>query len=84
MPTTNELLFKEIAERLFETIGLEFKEEIVKKEGWYTEHTWTKDQEEEFTRWLTKLLMQKKRLSKTRARSEAQYFVFAYGWKLEV
>lgn len=81
MPTTNDLLFKEIMERLFEIIGLKFKEDIVKKEGWYTEHTWAKEQEEEFTQWLTQLLAKKKRLGKTRAKSEAQFFVFAYGWK---
>lgn len=82
MPTTNDLLFKEIMERLFAVIGLEFKEETVKEERWYLKHTWTKEQENEFTQWLTRLLMKKKRMSKIRATKEAQYFVFAYGWKI--
>lgn len=83
MPTTNDLLFKEIMERLFAAIGIEFKEEIVKEEDWYLKHTWTKEQEEEFTIWLTKLIMKKKARNKTRAQKEASFFVFAYGWKTE-
>ena len=81
MKMMNDLLFKEIMERLFDVIGLEFKEETVKEEDWYLKHSWTKKQEEEFIAWLTKLLVKKKRLNKTIAQKNARFFVFSYGWK---
>ena len=42
----------EIFGKMFEIVGAEFSEDKLKEDQWYTEHSWYKEQREEFKQWL--------------------------------
>lgn len=50
---------------------------------WYLTKTWTKDQEEDFLKWLKMLLTSKTDWSPYKVRMEAGMFMMSYGWKTE-
>jgi len=63
-----------------------------KKEGWFTEHTWTKEQENEYRDWLNEQLYNNRALvreistlgyfaNRKRIESLVDQFILMYGWR---
>ena len=73
----------EVLEEQFRTIGLKYKPAIVKRDGWYSEHTWSVEQREKFHVWF--MGAYKKRFSFTTKEAENAWLwwnLFA-GWREE-
>lgn len=81
---------KEILEKMFSYVGEKYTPEYVKQDEWFLNHSWTKEQQDEFIVWLVDYL------KNSEARKElmmfpikdrknlvmfSQHFVFNYGWK---
>ena len=80
-----------IKRKLCQAVGVDWKTVDFHKDGWYLEHTWTQEQEDEFKEWLADYLYKN-----TRARQQimkfprkdkricarvASGFVWNHGWK---
>jgi len=79
-PTTEKYL-----REMFRRIGLEYSPDIVKRDKWYLEHSWTVDEEEEYRQWLVnELRMDFRYYSKRIAEYEAAFFIMNYGWTTKV
>jgi hypothetical protein len=79
---------KLVLQRMFSVVGAEkeFDTFDFGKEGWYHAHTWTAEEQEEFTKWLGKFLEEKKYCTGTKRRQNMGYYeaskiVGVYGWK---
>ncbi len=63
------------------------------RDNWYLEHVWSKEQEEDFTKWLTEYLfkntqarkeiMSNSYKNKNTCKQTAKEFIWNYGWKEE-
>lgn len=89
MDKTLELILR----KMCDMVGAEYEKMGFKDAKWYYKHTWTKEQEDEFTEWLADLLYRRveaRRLfhgfhykTKRRCREYAESFVWNYGWKIK-
>jgi len=73
----------EILTKQFQMVGQTYSPEIVKDERWYMKYYWTKEQEDEFKRWLSNYLISSKMVSKARVEKEVGYFILYCGWPLK-
>lgn len=84
MAKTEKSIFNEAFIKMFKAVGLDWDIERItehcKQDGWYSEHSWTKEQEKGFTNWLDTQLKQLGWNAKTRKR-EIGMFLLTYGWK---
>lgn len=88
----NPILIK-ILRKMCSLADVEFDSVDFDEESWYCKHSWSKEQEEEFTIWLTDFMKKKENrtvsgagslLSNNEARIKfAESFVMHYGWKTE-
>lgn len=78
-----ELLYNEILPEMFRRVGQEFTKDFCRREDWFLEHTWTTAEQEEFRKWLVKLLVKKGKMSPYGAQHEASWFLLAHGWKTQ-
>mgnify|MGYP003349335496 CR=1 FL=1 len=71
-------------------VGADFDTMDFQKDRWFTEYTWTEQQQDDFTKWMEKYL-KKKSIAKHftnytlmhRPKVIAESFVSNYGWKLK-
>lgn len=82
-----------VLRRMFREVGDTFSEERVRREGWWTENEWTREQEDAFADWLADLLVSNRRVRRDlmglhgkpdrwMAERAARSFILQYGWKL--
>jgi hypothetical protein len=78
----------QILTKMCEMIGLSYDAVKFIKPDWFSLHTWTPEEEEEFINWLAGFLLKHKyvtgvssRKNKERARHEAQKINAMYGWR---
>lgn len=82
-----------IVDEMFTRVGASRKNVNVKRYGWFLQHAWTRQQEDDFVGWLTDYFMKnegaRKELmghtvlnSRKRCREAAEEFVWNYGWKV--
>jgi hypothetical protein len=82
-----------ILKKMCEEVGADFEKIDFKKDRWFLDYTWSEEDEEEYTEWLTNYLYKnqeaRKELTviglknKKRCRECAKMFVFNYGWKIK-
>lgn len=74
---------KEIIKHMFDIAWIEFisLEELNKDENWFTNNTYTQEQEDEFREWLTNYL--KDYTIKYRLEKEVENFILNYGLKVK-
>ena len=74
---------KEIIKHMFDIAWIEFisLEELNKDENWFTNNTYTQEQEDEFREWLTNYL--KDYTNKYRLEKEVENFILNYGLKVK-
>jgi hypothetical protein len=72
-------------------VGADPDEVDFHSEGWWKNHSWTKQQQEEFTTWLQEHFKKKKNregvvtccFNKAERERAAREFVFNYGWVIK-
>lgn len=68
--------------KLFQSVGFEsWDKEFSKRQDWYLQKTWTKEQSDEFKRWFTEEIKKDLKLKKHQAEKEWAYFDLMWGWK---
>lgn len=90
---TNEEYYDEILNKMFSYVGITLKDVKPKESNWFLEYSWTAEQQEEFTKWLSDYLYNDKGArgaimansvkSKKKCDAAANFFVFSYGWRLK-
>lgn len=71
----------EIMNKMFSYVGIPFSLKFTEEPEWYLKHTWTKEQEEDFIKWLTQYHINKLKYPKESARNSALLFNLCFGWK---
>lgn len=92
MKIENEYL-KKILKKQCEIVGADYVKIDFKKEGWFTDYTWTEKQEDEFYDWLIEFLKDRKAwksltshwasYNKKNREKLAGEWILNYGWKLK-
>lgn len=82
MKNTSDVVMTMIRKQC-EMVGVNPDDIDFKKEGWYSEYSWTKEKEEEFKEWATKLLRKKFRWTKRKINTELGYYLLMWGWRRE-
>ncbi len=86
MSNKSDKTFELLIDMLFAAKGLtppkpeEYKD---MPEGWYWEHSWTKEEEAKFYKDAGALLKKRHRLSAAAIRKELAWFNLMYGWRTE-
>lgn len=81
---------KEILTEMCKRVGVDAKTFDFKKENWFWEHEWTKEEENDFCTWLGKFLKKHKYVGsgtkhgKDWGEYEAEKLLFNYGWKTKL
>ena len=73
---------KDILTEQFARVGRSFDRSLEYSSEWYTETTWTKEEQEDFEKWLVNHLRTKFKQSKRQSTSGAAWFILMYGWRL--
>lgn len=71
--------------RMFRKVGFKkFDKTFVEKykDNWFTQRSWTQDQEDEFHKYFVNTAVKDLPVSKEWAEKEYQWFNLNYGWKL--
>jgi len=77
-----EKVYIECVTELFKRVGLDFpNKELTDKPDWYSEYTWTMDEEHSFMQWMENYLHTVNKMSRILASKETGWFILAYGWK---
>ena len=81
---------KEILNKMCEWINIDPKTVDWTDREWFTQHTWTAEQEQKFIDWVAGFLLEKKyvrgpisRTNKKTAHHQATKIVANYGWKTQ-
>ena len=82
-----------ILRKMSQAVGVDWKEVDFFGRDYFWDHSWTIEQEQEFTDWLADLLYEDKearnvimkypRKNKKSCRDVAKFFVWNHGWKTE-
>jgi len=82
---SNDDICVEALVELFKRVGLEYPDkEFTAQDDWYLKKTWTKEQEDDYRKWLHKLMKKHmKYYSKRKRDDEVGLFMVCYGWKIE-
>ena len=87
---TEEDLLKLIFDKLFSYSPFKFSKEFIEKKDWYWLHSWSTEEEQEFSTWLYKLYKNSSKARRLggalpnnshRIKSGVAMFNFNYGWK---
>ena len=69
-------------DKLFQSVGFKkWDKEFSKRQDWYLEKTWTKEQSNEFKKWFITEIKKDMKLKKQQAEKEWQWFDLMWGWK---
>ena len=81
-----------ILKKMCEMVGADYDKIDFKKDGWYWEYQWTKEQESEFQKWMVEhlnnnrearnILMYCPNKNKTRIKDSVKAFIWNFGWKV--
>jgi len=81
-----------ILKKMCEMVGADYDKIDFKKDGWYWEYQWTKEQESEFQKWMVEYLMNNKgardilmhwpRKGKKLVTEAVKAFIWNHGWKV--
>jgi hypothetical protein len=84
-----EYILREMCSR----VGADYDKMDFNKENWFWEYQWTREEEEDFIKWLAKkirkdrkvrtLFWTDRKVTEKEAEMGARMFVFNYGWKLK-
>jgi len=67
---------------MFRRVGQVFDPEKEYSGQWYDEHTWTTEQQEDFKKWLTKLVKKSfPYMTERKIQTEAGMFLLNWGWR---
>lgn len=73
-----------IIEHMFQVVGAPFvREDLEWDEYWYTKHSFTKEQYDEFESWLINHLHKEYKQTKLRAMAGASWLLFMYGFPIK-
>jgi len=82
--------FEKLIIKMFEVAGIEYPgaEALFKDKEWYSNYTWTEEQQEEYKKWLVEQLKKKGVLdrgiqSKVMREREANWFLLGYGLRVK-
>jgi len=76
--------YKECITEMFKRVGLDFpNKELTDKPDWYSEYTWTMDEENSFMQWMENHLHTAHKMPRISARKETEWFILSYGWKIK-
>lgn len=82
---TVEQITEEFLVEMFRAVGLDHSiEEIMeyaKQEGWYYLHSWTEEQQDQFTAYMDDRLKTKTNWTKRARQREIGMFLLMYGWR---
>jgi hypothetical protein len=69
---------------MFLRVGLDGTkiDEFTKKEKWYSSCTWSKEDQDDFEKWMIKTLIKKMKWTKKQSIKEISFFILNYGWKV--
>ncbi len=81
--------------KMCEMVNVKLKDVDFTKDGWYLEHTWTSEQEQEFCEWLKKEIKTNNevrkelttlpyRPTKKRVKETVMWFNLMWGWKTKL
>ena len=70
----------ECLKEMFRRVGLRYPNKITAKPCWYDMYSWTKEDEDDFRKWMKKHLVKRMRLTMERAEKEVAYFSLMYSW----
>lgn len=80
LPTTAFL--DKAFDKLFQAVGFnEWDKEFTKRNDWYLQKTWTKEQSAEYKKWFLTEIKKDLKLKKNQAEKEWAYFDLMWGWK---
>ena len=69
---------------MFGRVGMEYpNKEFTKQEDWFQKKTWTKDQENDFRKWMSEYLKKKLKWNKKQIEKEIGMFLLMWGWKVK-
>jgi hypothetical protein len=82
-----------IIAKMCEIIDIDPDSIDVREENWYSKHTWTSEQRDDFEEWMANYLYNNKearrnvmgvcqRRVKRSIKLFVQFFIFSYGWKM--
>jgi hypothetical protein len=80
----NQLILKELIDKMFEIAGhpLKFEDVEGRKDNWFQQHTMTEAQNEEWREWGIKLIMKKRRYNRYLADREMRMLDLYCGLKI--
>ena len=71
-------------QKMFDSVGREYSEELCKTPDWYLLSTWTIKQEEAFRDWFVHNYIKTFKAGRNEANNEWGWFNLQYGWKREL
>ena len=72
-------------EEMFSRVGEKYpNKELTDKPDWYTLHSWTDEQQNDFKKWMVSFLTKEMRWIKKTAEKEAGFFILNYGWSTKL
>lgn len=84
-----EIILKEMCIR----VGADYDKINFTKDGWYSRHSWTEDEQDSFNKWLSKYLVNNKKISRVlygitfrslkSTKKAVDMFSLCYGWKIK-
>lgn len=79
--TKESLFIMDALKKQFSIIGLKYSPETVKKDGWYSKHTWTPKQRDAFRDWFFSEAQKRLRWRRKVCLKEWEHWNLMYGWK---
>jgi hypothetical protein len=83
--TKEDKALKSCINKMFDIANCDLKYEDVleRKDDWYDQYTWTKEDQEEWYEWCVKEIKKDLRCTKEKAKREAGWLLLNYGLKTE-
>jgi hypothetical protein len=76
-----EKSFEDCMKEMFKRVGLKFSVEFCQGKDWYMSKSWTTAQQNEFRKWMEKLLKKRHGWGAHQLNKEVGMFILCYGWK---
>ena len=75
-----EPFIAECLEEMFDRAEVSPSEVDLSQREWYLNHSWTREDEEEYREWLVQKIQEHKHTTKYIAKQEAEMFLLSYGF----
>lgn len=78
---------KGIFKEMFSRVGVEYTDDMVRKPGWFREHSWTRKEVYDFKKWLKKYMKENmkglfgRKVTNKYIDATINYFMLNYSWK---